>query len=812
MINSIQGFTDFIIFFDNQHVQRFCTNFNVSSSISGQPSQATVTLLYDDAFTQIEQLTDVRIFNKNIFSGKYVLIFSGQVYGRTINFSSGDKTITFSCQDYLAWMQKLPVPVVFGINQYMEPLTAFQWVSRGINFSNVRSVLTLSDQTFAGKTLGQLIATMFGVVRKAFGNITDSDAGMLDGTIYDWLDVEKLIRVVSDLYGSARDNNPIDIITSGAIVDNMYIFINEIAQRTDFELFQDRDELIKIKEHFYNEAILTDHIIDPLLVTNFTDSYDWSRKYTRVLAVGGLETAFLQSNPDPLAVQTLTPAGTYVGESGVFTTSSNVFPTTGSDSSTAATPKVAKTQYPSDFNKSKFLMSASSVIGTRYKLGYKDPSIALDCSGLVTWAIRNAGVEFPDIMAKGLKATAYPLTANQLQPGDLGFKFGVDKVTGVRDVDHVGIFVGVTTDDPPRYRWLEAGTYMPNGAGSGVAINTWANINQSGENGNGAHVWEAYGDIISAIQAGRQAVTTPIPISTEQLKLVAMSDNEKRFGVNILEVQQPYIRIPLYSETIGNTQHAAYTMLARYTQYLYNSINANTNNAALSMISAPWLRLGQNLWFDPVGVSRVYYITAINHTGGPQGITTSVSLSDGRTKEDYITNFKPKASQNPFIETTTSYPSDYFVGKEIQSFVSGTTNNMSTFQAYFEALKASAQPGENAETSVLHRIYGTEKARNEGKDLNYWDQEFTLYELYHILEIKYGGTVTSTVRNMAITGVLNPTTSKEKLFLSTTTKKFISNMGTPPAIIKTRKLKLAKIIAAADVNLKSNYIKSDFKY
>jgi cell wall-associated NlpC family hydrolase len=81
------------------------------------------------------------------------------------------------------------------------------------------------------------------------------------------------------------------------------------------------------------------------------------------------------------------------------------------------------------------LKAAESRIGAPYRYGGAGPD-AFDCSGLVSYAHRQAGVAVPRTAAQQF-AAATPVERRDLRPGDLVFF----RLSG-REVSHVGIYAG----------------------------------------------------------------------------------------------------------------------------------------------------------------------------------------------------------------------------------------------------------------------------------------------------------------------------------------------------------------------------------
>lgn len=78
------------------------------------------------------------------------------------------------------------------------------------------------------------------------------------------------------------------------------------------------------------------------------------------------------------------------------------------------------------------MTNALGKLGAPYRWGATGPN-AFDCSGLVTWAYRTAGVTLPRT-SRAMSKVGVPVSRGELQPGDLVFFY--------RPVSHVGIYIG----------------------------------------------------------------------------------------------------------------------------------------------------------------------------------------------------------------------------------------------------------------------------------------------------------------------------------------------------------------------------------
>jgi murein DD-endopeptidase len=81
------------------------------------------------------------------------------------------------------------------------------------------------------------------------------------------------------------------------------------------------------------------------------------------------------------------------------------------------------------------LQVAASMVGSPYRFGGSTPH-GFDCSGLVFYAFRAAGIHVPR-STRSQYRYAFRVARNQLQPGDLVF-FKLNR----HEVSHVGIYAG----------------------------------------------------------------------------------------------------------------------------------------------------------------------------------------------------------------------------------------------------------------------------------------------------------------------------------------------------------------------------------
>jgi cell wall-associated NlpC family hydrolase len=116
----------------------------------------------------------------------------------------------------------------------------------------------------------------------------------------------------------------------------------------------------------------------------------------------------------------------------VAETTASSGPRSGSGSSSGSTHSY--TPVPVAQGASGAIAAAESQLGVPYVWGGETPGVGFDCSGLVQWAWRQAGVNLPRTSGAQFAAVT-PVSVADLEPGDLLFY-------GPNGDDHVAMYVG----------------------------------------------------------------------------------------------------------------------------------------------------------------------------------------------------------------------------------------------------------------------------------------------------------------------------------------------------------------------------------
>lgn len=318
---TLEGTPGYCIFFDNYRVDKYVKDFTVNLSSDGSIGTASFSFIYAPSFYRreirdingvltesedgIDDMTNVRVFIKNIFNNKYVMVFDGNIRGRGRSRTGDTFSLSFDATDYMAWLDRTLVPLSIPFANITDPGYRLRWLAQGVDITTVNSFTSNAQNSLKGKTLEQFIDYMKETTLRVNKNYTEKNS------VAAWDGVMARMKVMGDISTDLVNNQVIDyIITStNTSANSMFVSINDISRNLMFEFYQDRDGYIRIKPPFWNESVLYDHIIDPILITNFSEYTDWRGRVSRIVATGGRE------EWDTDATNTyFTPSGCFVGE------------------------------------------------------------------------------------------------------------------------------------------------------------------------------------------------------------------------------------------------------------------------------------------------------------------------------------------------------------------------------------------------------------------------------------------------------------------------------------------------------------------
>lgn len=577
----------------------------------------------------IENMTNVRIYLKNTFSGKYQQVFAGNITAKSITISGGERKLSFTATDYMNWLNKTICPIAVPLDSTLALGDRLKWKAQGIDINKVATVSSVNEVSFKGKNIAQTWQSISEQAMRTNALYTDKDSiAYFDNPL-------SKVVVMGDIDENLRKKEVLDFLISSSVtsVNSVYVLMNDILRELVFEFYQDIDESIKIKPPFWNQHVLKSHVIDAGLIHSYTESTNYNYMYTRVIATGGLDEWHRTSDDQDLNSIIQTPV--------VAVTSSGIASNSGPTVLTTELQTRIGMEHGSNISTSA-VQIAKMQEGKYYIWGAEGPD-TFDCSGLIDYCYRKAGYQgfggtrqtTSTLKNKGRKV----VNINDLCPGDLLFP----------NWGHVQMYIGsgkvIGADGG------DASTNTPT-AGKQVKI---TNLKKSYVEMRRLVEWDG----IANVNEDKEIYTDSVG-DDALLKPTLM---EKKYGPRIYDCSQPLIK---FSTSSATSSSDPYDALSKYARFMLNYLNSNVVVSSIqTVIAMPWIRPGFNIWVDPVSIDKIYYVNAITHQGSPQGVYTTINGTMGRRRNDFVNNkdmigcLNPGKSDDIFINEISITPEKY---------------------------------------------------------------------------------------------------------------------------------------------------------
>lgn len=150
-----------------------------------------------------------------------------------------------------------------------------------------------------------------------------------------------------------------------------------------------------------------------------------------------------------------------------------------------------------------------------------------------------------------------------------------------------------------------------------------------------------------------------VPEDFDDSYKLTLSDEERRFKIKLVRVEQPLIRID--NDAVGSSDMAE-KLIYLYAKYMMMLHRAQSHSVTCQLTTClPFLRPGYNVWIEPTRTDVVGYITGITHSGSfGNGCYTSVTSGFIRRPDDYteidssIFASTPRATSDSFGKLLTN--------------------------------------------------------------------------------------------------------------------------------------------------------------
>ena len=311
--------SDYLIYFDDVLMNDYILSYNVNIGVDIGIGNASISMMYSPSFNKIkinDSISDgvdngiqLRIFISNVFSGKYNMVFDGIIKQKILSRDSSGFQLTFTAVDYVYWMNKIIAPISIPFNQAISPGERLKWKAQSIDPEKTANVVTAKAGSLKGKSIQEYFDTL---KEKAF---TNSNVCSDSNGVINWDDTINRVEIMGDINKELTKYQVIDFVinSNSVFADTVYVSMANTTNNLMMEFYQDRDGIIRIKPPFWNEPVLKNHVIDPMMVISSSESTDWTKYYTRIIVTGGVEEWMPESGSSSSKVDLLTPVGVYLG-------------------------------------------------------------------------------------------------------------------------------------------------------------------------------------------------------------------------------------------------------------------------------------------------------------------------------------------------------------------------------------------------------------------------------------------------------------------------------------------------------------------
>ena len=311
--------SDYLVYFDDVLMNDYVLSYNVSLGVDIGIGNASVAMMYSPSFNKIrvndtvsdgiENGIQLKIFESNVFSGKYIMVFDGIIKQKMLSRDSSGFQLTFSAVDYLYWMNKIIAPISIPFNEAVSPGERLKWKAQSIDPDKTAKVEISKAGGLKGKTIQEYFDNL---KEKSFSN---SKIYSEENSVVHWDDVVNRVEIMGDINKELVRDEVIDFVvnSNSVFADTVYVSMSNTTNNLMMEFYQDRDGIVRIKPPFWNEAVLKDHVIDPMMIISSSETTDWTKYYTRIIVTGGVEEWMPESGSTATKVDLLTPVGVYLG-------------------------------------------------------------------------------------------------------------------------------------------------------------------------------------------------------------------------------------------------------------------------------------------------------------------------------------------------------------------------------------------------------------------------------------------------------------------------------------------------------------------
>lgn len=304
--------SDYRIYFDDVRMDPYIKSWSASCGLNASDATANLTMYRTKELEKWKgYLTQVRIFALNVFSGKYCIVFEGEITNRSWSDARVGAEISFACQGFYHWLN-IPIPLIIDRNEKLDKVARFEYEAQNINVDEIETLYaTKADLIMKDKPIKDIVENLFEKMYSGYYLSEDST--------FAWAKLKERVKIMGDVVKEFRDAGYLDILTfiRTTQIESFYVYLNNVLTQLMFEFYQDRDGAIRVKGPSWKDSILKAHVIDESVVQSASGFNDWANEPTRVLIKGGTQDVGQKGSP-AVGIGNVfeVPMGLYIGAAG----------------------------------------------------------------------------------------------------------------------------------------------------------------------------------------------------------------------------------------------------------------------------------------------------------------------------------------------------------------------------------------------------------------------------------------------------------------------------------------------------------------
>ena len=305
--------SDYRIYFDDVRMDPYIKQWSAGCGLQASDATASLTMYRTKKLEEWKgYLTQVRVFALNVFSGKYCIVFEGEITNRNWSDARVDTgEITFSCKGFYHWLN-VPIPMIIGMEETMDHIRKFEYAASNIDVEAVEEIYsTRADLIMKDKPIKDIIETLFDKLYTGYY--------LSDDSTFTWADLKNRFKIMGDVVKEYRDAGYLDTLTfiRTTQIETFYVYLTNVLTMLMFEFYQDRDGALRVKTPSWSDDILKAHILDESIIQSASGFNDWENEPTRVLVKGGPQDVGTKGSPARGASNVMQiPMGLYIGKPG----------------------------------------------------------------------------------------------------------------------------------------------------------------------------------------------------------------------------------------------------------------------------------------------------------------------------------------------------------------------------------------------------------------------------------------------------------------------------------------------------------------